>query len=87
MRLVFCALVFVLLLCGCAGLQRTYDEVRSDPTEFYSDAQAVAATAKQTFPELPPLAALAIGYGLCFIRNWYKGTQRDLAKLRTNGSS
>ena len=74
--MVFC----FLLLVGCAAFRATIDEIKQDPDSFKQESGVISATANAIYPGLPPIAYGAIGYGLAFLRRWYKNRRIKQAK-------
>lgn len=75
-------IVFVFVFAGCAAFKATLDDVRANPEAFKVEAAPISAAARSAFPGLPEAAYMAIGYGMNFLRSWYKNLKRKEAKAK-----
>jgi hypothetical protein len=69
----------VFIFVGCAAFKATVDGVKENPEAFKTEAKFISTTAETALPGLPELAYLGIGYGMAFLRRWYKNLKRKEA--------
>jgi hypothetical protein len=73
----------IILLAGCATGMDTIRGIADDPTAYKIEADNIQKEISETMPAIPYAASVAIGYGLAFLRRWYKEIKKEQAGKTT----